>query len=577
MITNGLGTEDGERRSSDWFATDDVNGFIHRSWMKNQGHPDRMFDGRPVIGICQTFSDLTPCNGHFRELAEHVKRGVYEAGGLPVEFPVTSLGETLIRPTTMLYRNLVSMDVEESMRANPIDGVVLLCGCDKTTPALLMGAASVDLPTIVVSGGPMLTGRFRGEPIGSGTDVFRMSEDRRAGRMSQADFREAESCMSRSAGHCNTMGTASTMASVVESLGMSLPYNAAIPAVDSRRRVLAHDSGVRAVELVRQGIRMSDVLTREAIENAIVTNAAIGGSTNAIIHLLAIAGRLEIPLELDDFHRVGSDVPALVDLKPSGRFLMEDFFEAGGLPALMNGIQDRLHLDIPTVAGSVRERISAAPNWNREVIRPFENPVAAAPSLAVLRGNLAPDGAVIKVSAATPGLLDHRGPAVVFDSMEELYERFDDAENEISPDSVLVLRGAGPVGYPGMPELANLPLPKYLLERGVRDMVRISDARMSGTAYGTVVLHVSPESALGGPLALIRNGDIVHLDVAARSISVDVPAEELERRRADWVAPTFDGGGFASLYRNTVEQSHQGADFDFLRGKRGSEVKGDNH
>lgn len=564
-------------RSADWFEGEGVNGFIHRSWMKNQGHPDRMFDGRPVIGICQTFSDLTPCNAHFREIAEFVKRGVYEAGGLPVEFPVMSLGETILRPTTMLYRNLVSMDVEESIRANPLDGVVLLCGCDKTTPALLMGAASVDLPTIVVSGGPMLTGRMRGRPLGSGTDVFRMSEEVRAGSMSVAEFRRAESCMSRSAGHCNTMGTASTMASIVESLGLGLPGNAALPAVDSRRRVLAHDSGRRAVELVREGVRMSDVVTRQAIENAVIINAALAGSTNAIVHLLAIAGRLEIPLELAELDRIAADVPAIVDVQPSGRFLMEDFFEAGGIPAIMQVLRDTLHGDALTVAGTVCERAAVAERWNDEVVRDLDRPVAPAPTLAVLHGNLAPDGAVIKASAASPDLLVHMGPAVVFESMDDLERRYATGDG-ITADSVLVLRGAGPRGYPGMPELGNLPLPPHLLREGVRDMVRISDARMSGTAFGTVVLHVAPEAALGGPLGLVREGDVIALDVPARRLELLVEAEELERRRTETPSAEIeDGGGYAALYRAHVTQADTGADFDFLRGRRGSEVRGDNH
>ncbi len=567
----------GAPRSADWFAGEDVNGFIHRSWMKNQGHPDRMFDGRPVIGICQTFSDLAPCNGHLREIAEFVKRGVYEAGGLPLEFPVMSLGETIVRPTTMLYRNLVSMDVEESIRANPLDGVVLLCGCDKTTPALLMGAASVDLPTIVVSGGPMLTGRFRGTPLGSGTDVFRMSEEVRAGTMSREDFREAESCMSRSAGHCNTMGTASTMASVVEALGIAPIHNAAIPAVDSRRRVLAHDAGRRIVQLVRENVVLSDIVTRDAIENAIVVNAAIAGSTNAVVHLLALAGRLGVPLTLDDFDEVARAVPAVLDLKPSGRFLMEDFFDAGGIPAVMREVASWLHGDAPTVDGTIAQRIENGANWNREVIRALDSPVAAGPTLAVLRGNLAPDGAVIKVSAATPALLRHTGPAVVFDSMEELYSRYE-RDDGITADSVLVLRNAGPKGYPGMPELGNLPLPPRLLREGVRDMVRISDARMSGTAFGTVVLHVSPEAAVGGPLALVEDGDPIHLDVARRVLELQVDAAELDRRRERLrEAPPAQESGYVSLYREHVGQAHTGADFDFLRGGRGSEVRGDNH
>lgn len=571
------GAEHERHRSADWFEGEGVNGFIHRSWMKNQGHPDRMFDGRPVIGICQTFSDLTPCNAHFREIAEFVKRGVYEAGGLPVEFPVMSLGETIVRPTTMLYRNLVSMDVEESIRANPLDGVVLLCGCDKTTPALLMGAASVDLPTIVVSGGPMLTGRMRGRPLGSGTDVFRMSEEVRAGSMSVAEFRRAESCMSRSAGHCNTMGTASTMASIVESLGLGLPGNAALPAVDSRRRVLAHDSGRRVVELVREGVRMSDIVTRQAIENAVIVNAALAGSTNAIVHLLALAGRLEIPFELADLDRIAADIPAIVDVQPSGRFLMEDFFEAGGIPAVMQVLSDALHGDALTVFGTVRERAALAERWDDEVVRDLDRPVAPAPTLAVLHGNLAPDGAVIKASAASPGLLMHTGPAVVFESMDDLERRYATGDG-ITADSVLVLRGAGPRGYPGMPELGNLPLPPHLLRQGVRDMVRISDARMSGTAFGTVILHVAPEAAVGGPLGLVREGDLIALDVPSRRLELLVDAEELERRRATAASAEIeDGGGYAALYRAHVTQADTGADFDFLRGRRGSEVRGDNH
>lgn len=564
-------------RSAGWFGGEDVNGFIHRSWMKNQGHPDRMFDGRPVIGICQTYSDLAPCNGHFREIAEFVKRGVYEAGGLPLEFPVMSLGETVVRPTTMLYRNLVSMDVEESLRANPLDGVVLLAGCDKTTPALLMGAASVDLPTIVVSGGPMLTGRFRGKPLGSGTDVFRMSEEVRAGTMSQQDFRAAESCMSRSAGHCNTMGTASTMASIVEALGLAPAGNAAIPAVDARRRVLAHDAGRRIVHLVRQDVAMSAIVTRHALENAIVVNAAIAGSTNAVVHLLALAGRLGVPLTLDDFHDIAYAVPAIVDLLPSGRFLMEDFFDAGGIPAVMREVARWLHPEARTVDGSIRDRIDRAANWNPDVIRPLQRPVSSGPTLVVLRGNLAPDGAVIKASAATPALLCHTGPAVVVDSMEELHRRYARGD-DITADSVLVLRQAGPRGYPGMPELGNLPLPPALLRQGVRDMVRISDARMSGTAFGTVVLHVSPEAAIGGPLALVEDGDLIRLDVPGRAIELLVDEPELDARRARLRLPVPAAtSGYTALYRAHVEQADRGADFDFLVGARGSEVRGDNH
>lgn len=566
-------------RSQDWFGTDDVNGFIHRSWMKNQGLPDRMFDGRPVIGICNTFSELTPCNAHLRELADRVKRGVLEAGGLPLEFPVMSLGESLLRPTSMLFRNLVSMDVEESIRANPIDGVVLLTGCDKTTPALVMGAASCDLPTIALSGGPMLTGRFRGTPIGSGTTAFAMADDVRAGRLSTHDFRSAESCMSRSAGHCNTMGTASTMASVVEALGLSLPNNAAIPAVDARRRVLAQDTGVRIVEMVREDLQLSRILTRASFENAIRVNAAIGGSTNAVIHLLAIAARIEVPLTLADFDTLGAGASLLVDLAPSGRYLMEDFFEAGGLPAVMAQLLDQLHGEALTVTGrSVAENVRDVDCWNHDVIRTPDNPVQRDAGITVLTGNLAPAGAVIKPSAATPSLLQHRGRAVVFDSIEDLTNRIDDPTLDVDETCVLVLKGAGPRGYPGMPEVGNLPLPQRVLRKGIRDMVRISDARMSGTAFGTVVLHVAPESAAGGPLALVRDGDTIELDVARRRLHLDISDDELDRRRtALSVAPPPAATGYARLYIDHVQQADTGADFDFLLGRRGPDVARDNH
>ncbi|WP_039805434.1 IlvD/Edd family dehydratase [Nocardia araoensis] len=567
------------RRSRDWFGSHDINGFAARSWMKNQGIPDRMFDGRPVIGICNTWSELTPCNAHLRDIAEHVKRGVYEAGGFPVEFPVTSLGETLLRPTSMLLRNLVSMDVEESIRANPVDAVVLLCGCDKTTPALLMGAASCDLPTLVVSGGPMLTGRFRGRTLGSGTNVFSMSEDVRAGRMPVGDFLEAEACMSRSAGHCNTMGTASTMAGLVEALGIALPGNAAIPAVDSRRRVLAHDAGVRMVEMVAEDLRISRILTRAAFENAIRVNAAMGGSTNAVIHLLAVAGRLGVSLDLDDFDRFGHDMPLLVDLLPSGRFLMEDFFEAGGMPALLAGMADLLDRDVLTVTGkTLGENITGACCWNDEVIRPVGRPVRPQAGIAVLRGNLAPDGAVIKPSAASPHLLRHRGRALVFETVEDLAARIDDPDLDVDANSVLVLRGAGPRGYPGMPEVGNLPLPKKLLAQGVTDMVRISDARMSGTAYGTVVLHVAPESAAAGPLALVRTGDMIELDVEGRSLRVDLDDDELDARRATLAleSPVAESG-YQRLYIDHVLQADRGADFGFLVGRRDAIVRRNNH
>jgi dihydroxy-acid dehydratase len=568
-----------KRRSAHWFGLQDKDGFIHRSWMKNQGFPPDVFDGRPVIGICNTWSELVPCNAHFRQIAERVKRGVYEAGGLPLEFPVMSLGETNLRPTAMLFRNLVSMDVEESIRGNPIDGVVLLCGCDKTTPSLVMGAASCDLPALVVSGGPMLNGNFHGQEIGSGTAVWSMSEDVRAGKMKMADFMDAESCMSRSAGHCMTMGTASTMASMVEALGLGLPNNAAIPAVDSRRYALAHQAGRRIVEMVHEDLKLSRILTREAFENAIRVNAAIGGSTNAVLHLLAIAGRVGVKLELDDFDRLGHDLPLLVDLMPSGRFLMEDFYYAGGIPAVVRELDGLIHGGALTVNGkSIRENTADAPCWNREVIRTRANAIREHAGIAVLRGNLAPQGAVVKPSAATPRLLKHRGRAVVFESIEDLKARTDQPDLDIDENSVMVLKGAGPRGYPGMPEVGNMPLPKKLLERGITDLVRISDARMSGTAYGTVVLHVSPESAVGGPLALVRDGDMIELDVEARRIDLCVTDEELSRRRAAWKPPApLASGGYQRLYIDHVLQAHQGADLDFLVGCRGAGVPRESH
>lgn len=566
-------------RSTHWFGSFDKDGFIHRSWMKNQGIPQDLLDGRPVIGICNTWSELTPCNAHLRAIAERVKRGVYEAGGYPVEFPVMSLGESNLRPTAMLFRNLASMDVEESIRGNPIDGVVLLCGCDKTTPSLMMGAASCDLPTIVVSGGPMLNGKYRGGDIGSGTNVWSMSESVRAGEMSLADFMDAESCMSRSAGHCMTMGTASTMACMVESLGMSLPHNAAIPAVDSRRSVLAQMSGRRIVEMVREDIRMSRILTRAAFENAIRVNAAIGGSTNFIVHLLAIAGRIEVPLALDDFDRIGHDLPLLVDLMPSGRFLMEDFYYAGGVPAVMRALGDLLDRSALTVNGrTIGDNTNDAPCWNAEVIASRDKPVQASAGIAVLRGNLAPQGAVIKPSAATPELLKHRGRAVVFESVEDMKARIDDLDLDVDESCVLVLKGAGPKGYPGMPEVGNMPIPKKLLQRGVKDMVRISDGRMSGTAYGAVVLHAAPEAAVGGPLALVREGDMIELDVAARRLHLDVSDEELVTRRDAWRAPApVAASGYQKLYIDTVLQADAGADLSFLVGRRGAEVPKESH
>lgn len=566
-------------RSAAWFGHADRDGFLHRSWMKNQGLPGDLFDGRPVIGICNTWSELTPCNAHFRTIAERVKRGVYEAGGFPLEFPVMSLGETLMRPTAMLFRNLVSMDVEESIRANPVDGVVLLVGCDKTTPALLMGAASCDLPTIVVSGGAMLNGKFRGEDIGSGTGVWKFDADVRSGAMPMCDFIEAESCMSRSAGHCMTMGTASTMASMVESLGIGLPMNAAIPAVDSRRYVLAHMAGRRVVEMVREDLRISKILTRKAFENAVRVNGAIGGSTNAVIHLLAIAGRVGVEFDLDDWDTLGRDVPCLVNLMPSGKYLMEDFFYAGGLPAVIREMGDLIHRDALTVNGkTLGENVAEAPCYNREVIMPLDSPFKPQGGVAVLRGNLSPNGAILKPSAASPELMKHRGRAVVFENIEDMRARLDSPDLDIDETCVMVLKNCGPRGYPGMPEVGNMPVPAKLLRRGISDVVRVSDARMSGTAYGTVVLHVSPEAAAGGPLALVQNGDLIELDVEARRLHLDVPDAELERRRAAWQPPPAPTErGYARLYFEHVLQADRGADLDFLVGHSGAPVPRESH
>ena len=566
------------RRSQAWFGGQDRDGFMHRSWLKNQGYPHDELDGRPVIGICNTWSELTPCNGHFRELAEFVKRGVYEAGGFPLEFPVMSLGETQLRPTAMLFRNLASMDVEESIRGNPIDGVVLLMGCDKTTPSLLMGAASCDLPTIGVSGGPMLNGKFRGKDVGSGTGVWQMSEMVRAGEMTMQEFTSCESDMHRSKGSCMTMGTASTMACMVEALGMSLPENAAFPATDTRRNRLAQMSGRRIVEMVKQDLRMSQILTREAFENAIRTNAAIGGSTNAVIHLLAIAGRMGIQLNLADWDQLGSQVNCLLNLQPSGKYLMEDFCYAGGLPAVQREILSILHGDALTVNGkTVQENVAEAPCYNRDVIKTMAEPFIPAAGIAVVRGNLAPDGAVIKPSAASPHLLTHRGRAVVFVSIEDFHARIDDPELDIDEHCIMVLQNCGPRGYPGMAEVGNMPLPPKVLRKGITDMVRISDARMSGTAYGTVVLHTSPEAAAGGPLALVRNGDMIELNVPERKLHLEVSDEELAVRRAAWVPPTKPARGYAQLYVNHVQQAHLGADLDFLVGKSGAAVPRHSH
>jgi len=568
-------------RSSAWFGGEGKNAFMHRSWMKNQGIPDDLFGGKPVIGICNTFSELTPCNAHLRGLAEHVKRGVYEAGGLPLEFPVMSLGESNLRPTAMLFRNLASMDVEESIRGNPMDGVILLVGCDKTTPALMMGAASCDLPTIVVSGGPMLNGDFRGQKIGSGTHVWKFYEDVKAGRMSVEDFLSAEQGQSRSAGSCMTMGTASTMASMVEALGIGMPDNAAIPAVDSRRGVLAQLAGRRIVQLVNEDVRMSQILTKQAFENAIRVNGAIGGSTNAVIHLIAVAQRLGVDLGLDDWDRLGRDIPTIVDLMPSGRFLMEDFYYAGGLKAVMRAISTTgaLYLDAMTVSGkTIGELVADVANYNEEVIRPLNNPLTPQGGIAVLRGNLAPNGAVIKPSAATPKLMQHRGQAVVFENIEHYHARVDDPKLDITADSVMVLKNCGPRGYPGMAEVGNMPLPQKLLKQGVTDMVRISDARMSGTAYGTVVLHTAPEAAVGGPLALVRDGDWIELDVAGRRLELEVSHQQLADRRAAWTPPQHAmQSGYQQLYVDHVLQADRGCDFDFLVGQRGAAIPRQSH
>jgi L-arabonate dehydrase len=567
-------------RSQEWYGRQDKMGFLYRSWMKNQGWPHDLFEGRPVIGVCNTWSELTPCNGHFRDLAEFVKRGVWEAGGFPLEFPVMSLGETQLRPTAMLFRNLASMDVEESIRGNPMDGVVLLMGCDKTTPSLLMGAASCDLPTIGLSGGPMLSGKFHGHDLGSGTGVWQMSERVSSGEMKLAEFFEAESCMHRSKGHCMTMGTASTMANMVEALGMSLPGNAAIPAVDARRNTLAQLTGRRIVQMVREDLCMSRILTRQAFENAIRANAAIGGSTNAVIHLIALAGRVDVSLSLDDFDRLGSGLPCLVDLQPSGKYLMEDFFYAGGLPAVLREMAEAgvLHRDALTVNGkSIGENVQDAPCWNRDVIHRFADPFKPNAGITVLRGNLAPNGAVIKLSAASQHLLQHRGRAVVFESIEEFHSRINDENLDIDENCVMVLKNCGPRGYPGMAEVGNMPLPPKLLRKGVTDMVRISDARMSGTAYGTVVLHISPESAAGGPLALVQSGDMVALDVAQRAIRLEIDDATLATRRSRWKAPALPARGWERLYVEHVQQAHLGADLDFLVGRSGARVARDSH
>ncbi|EPF6143369.1 dihydroxy-acid dehydratase [Acinetobacter baumannii] len=570
-------------RSAAWFGTTDKNGFMYRSWMKNQGIPDHEFQGKPIIGICNTWSELTPCNAHFRKIAEHVKKGILEAGGYPVEFPVFSNGESNLRPTAMFTRNLASMDVEEAIRGNPIDGVVLLTGCDKTTPALLMGAASCDIPAIVVTGGPMLNGKHKGKDIGAGTIVWQMHEELKAGKIDLNEFLSAESGMSRSAGTCNTMGTASTMACMAEALGTSLPHNAAIPAVDSRRYVLAHLSGMRIVDMVHEDLRLSKILTKEAFENAIKVNAAIGGSTNAVIHLKAIAGRIGVDLQLDDWNRVGRGMPTIVDLQPSGRFLMEEFYYSGGLPAVIRRMGEANFLPHPqalTVNGqTIWENCQQSPIYNDEVIRKIDNPIRQDGGMCILHGNLAPKGAVLKPSAATPELMKHRGRAVVFENFDDYKSRINDPDLDVDETCILVMKNAGPKGYPGMAEVGNMGLPPKILAKGITDMVRISDARMSGTAYGTVVLHVAPEAMAGGPLAVVQNGDFIELDAYAGKLHLEVSDEELKQRLENLAPPAPPSfiGGYRKLYVEHVLQADEGCDFDFLVGCRGSEVPRHSH
>jgi len=568
-------------RSQKSYGGTSKDSFIHRSWMKSQGLPDDAFDGRPIIGICNTWSELTPCNAHLREIAESVKNGVWEAGGVPLEFPVMSLGETQMRPTAMLYRNLLSMDVEESLRGNPLDGVVLLGGCDKTTPGQLLGAASVDLPTMVISSGPMLNGKYRGTDIGSGTDVWKFSEAVRAGNMTRAEFMSAERGMSRTPGTCMTMGSASTVACLVEAMGLSMPYNATIPAVDAQRKTMSHLTGRRIVDLVKEDITLSQLVTRESFENAIKVLSAIGGSTNAVIHLLALAGRLEIDLSLEDFDKFGAGIPLLTDIQPSGRFLMEDFHYAGGLPVVLNHIREHLHLDVPTVSGAtLGEMIDGAECYNSKVIRTMGNAVKPDSGIWVLQGNLCPDGAVMKPSAASPELFQHKSKAMVFDSIEDYKARIDSADLEVDKNTILVLRGCGPKGYPGMPEVGNMALPEKLLQQGVEDMLRISDARMSGTAFGSVILHVAPEANAGGNLALVKTGDIIEFDGLGRRLNLLVSDEELAVRRKEWEANKHESPyqrGYYKLYVDHVMQADKGADMDFLVGKSSHVVDRESH
>lgn len=571
--------EEKKLRSQNWFGKEGKDGFIYRSWIKNQGYPAHQFKGKPVIGICNTWSEVTPCNGHFRELAQFVKNGVYEAGGFPLEFPVMSLGETIIRPTAMLYRNLAAMTVEESIRANPFDAIVLLTGCDKTTPSLVMGAASVGLPTIVLSGGPMLNGKFRGRDLGSGTDVWRFDADVKAGKMTLEEMEEAEACMSRSIGHCNTMGTASTMATMVEALGLTLPGVSSIPAADSRKKMMAHMTGMRAVDMVKEDLSIEKILTRPAFLNAIKVNSAVGGSTNFVLHLLAIAKRMGVELTLDDFDKHGSKIPFLLNLMPSGKYLMEDYYYAGGIQVILKELKEHLSTEAITVNGkSLTENSEKARNWNPDVIRPISDPILKEGGITVVKGNLCSEGAVIKVSAASQELLKHKGRAVVFETIEDYHARVDDPDLDIDETCVMVLKNVGPKGYPGMPEVGNMALPKKVLQKGITDMVRISDGRMSGTAYGTVFLHASPESALGSPLALVENGDLIECDVLNKKIHLHVSDEELEERRKKWkpLDLGFDRG-YIKLYIDTVNQAHEGADLEFLIGKSGHIVNRESH
>ena len=570
--------ESQQLRSQNWFGRKGKDGFVYRAWMKNQGIPSDMFEGKPVIGICNTWSELTPCNAHFRDLAEAVKKGVLEAGGFPVEFPVMSLGETLIKPTAMLYRNLVSMDVEESIRANPVDGVVLLCGCDKTTPSLVMGACSVDIPTLVISGGPMLKGHWKGKDIGT-SDVWRFDTASKLGEITPEEFIAAEACMARTQGHCAVMGTASTMAVMVEALGLSLPDNASIPAADARRKVLSQLSGRRIVEMVKEDLTLSKILTRKAFENAIMVNAAIGGSTNFVIHLLAIAGRIGIELNIDDFDQYSQGIPLLANIQPSGENYMEDLYYSGGLPALIKEMSTLIHNDAITVNGkTMGENCAASEVYDRKVISTLRDPFKPESGILVVKGNLAPNGAVIKPSAASPGLLKHSGKAVVFENIEDYHARIEDPALDIDANSIMVLKNVGPKGYPGMAEVGNMALPTKLLLQGITDLVRISDGRMSGTGFGTVVLHVSPEAAVGGPLALVHNGDIITLDAHKRILQLEVSEEELALRRANWkLTETIQPRGYVHLYQTHVEQAHLGADMDFLKGGSGSKVSRDSH